>query len=156
MSEYDDELIEIQLEALEFLLSKGDSAAPVNRGGWLSKAISENYGPPKGFKSRSQLEREAQERAETLRKREENKRVRKVEGDSRKAHAAAVEESNNKKSEAYLASLTKEEREKVEIEAVKNAPFKMARVGSAFRAAIIQEYVLKLLASLDAESEELE
>ena len=155
VSEFDDELIESQLEALEFLLVKGGNAAPSNRGGWLSKAISENYGPPKGFKSRSQLEHEAHERAETVRKREEQRRAKRAADDLLKADSNAREEANAKRTDAYLGSLKPEEREQVENEALKNNPFKMTRIGSAFRAAIIQEYILELLSKLESESETL-
>ncbi len=73
---------------------------------------------------------------------------------ARKADADAREEANNSKVEGYLSSLTNEERERIETEAVKNNPFKMTRVGSAFRAAIIQEHVLKLLEILENETED--
>lgn len=154
VSEFDDERIETQLEALEFLLAKGGDAAPVNRGGWLSKAITENYGPPKGFKSRAQLEQEAHERAETLRKKEELRRKKKLAEEERQADEKAKEEANTRKAEAYLASLTPQERERVENDAVKDSPFNMTRVGSAFRTAIIQGHVLRLLAKLAAEPDE--
>jgi type IV secretory pathway VirB4 component len=136
------------------LLAKGGDAAPVNRGGWLSKAITENYGPPKGFKSRAQLEQEAHERAETLRKKEELRRKKKLAEEERQADEKAKEEANTRKAEAYLASLTPQERERVENDAVKDSPFNMTRVGSAFRTAIIQGHVLRLLAKLAEEPDE--
>ena len=153
VSEFDDDRIEIQLEALEFLLAKGGETAPVNRGGWLSKAITENYGPPKGFKSRAQLEQEAHERAETLRKKEEQRRKKKLEEDARQADEKAREEANTKKAETYLASLTPQERQKVENDALSDSPF-ANREGSPFRRSVIQSHVLRLLAKLEAQPDE--
>jgi len=49
VSEYDDTRIEAQLESLEFLLLRGGENVPINRGGWLVKAIAENYSAPRGF-----------------------------------------------------------------------------------------------------------
>lgn len=153
VSEFDNDRIEIQLEALEFLLAKGGDSAPVNRGGWLSKAIVENYGPPKGFKSRAQLEQEAHERAETLRKKEEQRRKKRIEDEARQADEKAREAAENRRIEAYMASLTLQERQKIENDATADSPF-ANREGSVFRKAVINSHVLKLLKELEKQPDE--
>ena len=64
VSDYHQAQIEIQLEVLEFLLAKGGEAAPANRGGWLVKAVTENYSQPRGFKSTAQRLEESRLKAE--------------------------------------------------------------------------------------------
>jgi hypothetical protein len=71
VSEYDDARIEVQLDALEFLLVRGGESAPTNRGGWLVKAIEENYSLPRGFKSSAQLAEENRQKAEKAKERQD-------------------------------------------------------------------------------------
>lgn len=148
VSEYDNERIEIQLEALEFLLARGGDSAPTNRGGWLAKAIAENYGPPKGFKSRAQLELELHERAETLRKKKEQRRKIEQAKQAKQQEEKDKEAAENQKIENFLASLTSQERQKLENEALADSPF-ANREGSIFRKAVIHSYALKILQELE-------
>ena len=88
ISEYDDARIEVQLEVLEFLLIRGGESAPTNRGGWLVKAIVENYSLPRGFKSSAQLAEENRQKAEKAKERQEAPRRKKAEEE-----AAIVQEN---------------------------------------------------------------
>lgn len=148
VSEYDDERIEQQLDALEFLLAKGGEGAPQNRAGWLVKGITENYGPPRGFKSRGQIAHEAQEKAERAKAKEEARRKKQEQEEARKASEAERYAADEKKVETYLASLTDKEREKLEADALKDSPFAMGRTGSPFRRALIHSHILELLSKL--------
>lgn len=145
VSEYDDPRIETQLDALEFLLAKGGATAPENRAGWLVKAITENYGPPRGFKSREQLEHEARERAETLRSKEEARRAKKIAEYAQKQAEEARQAENEKRVTAYLASLSDAERAALEAEALRDTPQSLGRIGSPMRRAMIHAHVLRLL-----------
>lgn len=149
VSEFDDERIESQLDALEFLLAKGGETAPQNRGGWLVKAVSENYGPPRGFKTRAQIAHEAQERAERLKAKEEARLKKQTQEAAQKAVEEAKREEEERRVETYLASLTDQERGKLEADALKDSPLAFGRVGSPFRRAIIHTHVLELLTKLD-------
>lgn len=70
-SEHDAVRVEAQLEALEHLLIRGGKAVPENRAGWLVQAVTENYSPPRGFRTRAQREHAAQEKARRAQRVEE-------------------------------------------------------------------------------------
>ena len=153
VSEYDDERIESHLDALEFLLAKGGESAPQNRAGWLVKAITENYGPPRGFKTRAQVAHEAQERAERAKAKDEARRKKQLTEEAKQASEAERQAADDKRVETYLSSLTDKEREQVESDALKDSPLMVGRTGSPFRRSIIHCYVLELLAKLDASTD---
>lgn len=152
VSEYDEDRVAEKLEVLEFLLAKGGENEPQNRGGWLQKAISDDYSAPKGFKSSAQLQKEAHERAETLRKRKEEAELKAKQDQAKEAAQKAKDEQEMKQVETYLSSLTPLETEKLEEEALRNQPAALTRVGSAFRKALIQSHVLRLLQVMTSEN----
>ena len=99
------------------------------------------------------MEQEAHERAETLRKKEEQRRKKKLEDEAREADQKAREAAENRKVEAYLASLTPQERQKIENDATADSPF-TTREGSVFRKTVIYSHVLKLLKELQKQPDE--
>lgn len=149
VSEYDDERVESQLDGLEFLLAKGGEGAPENRAGWVVKAITENYGPPRGFKPRAQIAHEAQERAEKAKAKEESLRKKKLSQEMDKVSEKEREAMETEKVETYLASLNAKERDALERDALKDSPNAVGRVSSPFRRAVVHTYVLELLAKLE-------
>jgi hypothetical protein len=140
--EYDDTQIQVQLEALEFLLARGGESAPTNRGGWLVKAIVENYSLPRGFKSSAQLAEENRQKAEKAKERQDAARRKRTE---EQARASAEWEKNQTRILEYLESLSTEERLKVEIAALTASPLGRGQISSRLRQSIIDQYVLDIL-----------
>ena len=145
MSEYDHGRIQMQLEALEFLLERGGEAAPSNRGGWLVKAIGENYSPPRGFKSSIQLAEENRQKAETAKRKLEAARRKKTEDEAARARASADWEKNQSRIRDYLKSLTPEKRTKLEVDALTASPFGRGQISPRVRQNIIDNYILDIL-----------
>jgi hypothetical protein len=114
VSEFDDERIVAQLEALEYLLIRDDGRAPDNRAGWLVAAIQGNYAMPKGFKSQEQKEAEA-------RSKEAKARQRKLSQERKTAQQNAEEQAMREEDEkvaAYLATLSALEMAALEADAL--------------------------------------
>ena len=145
ISEYDDTRIEVQLEALEFLLVRGGESAPTNRGGWLVKAIVENYSLPRGFKSSAQLAEENRQKAEKAKERQEAAGRKKAEEQAEQARASAEWEKNQTRILEYLESLSTEERLKVEIASLTASPLGRGQISTRLRQSIIDQYVLDIL-----------
>jgi hypothetical protein len=145
IAEYDHARIQLQLEALEFLLVRGGEAAPSNRGGWLVKAITENYSAPRGFKSSSQLAEENRQKAEVAKRKAEGARLKKAEEGAIRARASSDWEKNKSRIQKHLKSLTSEQRTKLEIEALTASPFGRGQVSPRLRQSIIENYVLDVL-----------
>lgn len=142
---YDRERIQTQLDALEFLLGKGGGLAPTNRGGWLIKAISENYGMPRGFKSRPQLAEEARQRAEKAKTKENQARLIKAEQEAHHTHENAHWAKDQARIRRHLASLTPETRAELEASALKASPFGRMTISDKLRRATIDNFVLDFL-----------
>jgi hypothetical protein len=145
VSEYDDTRIEAQLEALEFLLLKGGDVVPTNRGGWLVKAIAENYSAPRGFKSSAQLADENRQKAEKARERQEALRRRKAEEEADEARKNADWENNRARVREYLQSLSQPKRTEVEIAALEASTIGRGQLSPRVRQNIIDVYVLDIL-----------
>jgi hypothetical protein len=122
VSEYDGPRIEVQLEALEFLLVRGGESAPISRRGWLVKAIMENYTAPRGFKSSAQLTEENRQKAQKAKERQEVARRIKAEEEEQRALDSADREKDQGRIRGYLESLTQEERLEIEIAAIRASP----------------------------------
>jgi Replication initiator protein A len=150
ISESEDSRIEVQLEALEFLLARGGESAPTNRGGWLVKAISENYSLPRGFKSSAQLAEENRQKAERAKERQEAARRKRAEEQAEEACANAKWEKNQIRIQEYLDSQGQEERLAVEIAALTASPLGRGQISPRLRQTIIDQYILDIL---DARSE---
>ncbi|HUF63285.1 MAG TPA: hypothetical protein VMN36_14515 [Verrucomicrobiales bacterium] len=153
VSEYETERIERQLDALEFLIARAQNM-PANHGGWLFKAITENYSAPKGFKSRAEREQDQREketraaaRAAARKAREETKRAA--------DEAAQIQaQARRERIAAYLDSLPAPERQKLEKEALARSPLARGRLGAALREAIIHNHAESLLKEKEAPPEE--
>jgi len=145
ISEYDDARIEVQLDALEFLLVRGGESAPTNRGGWLVKAIEENYSLPRGFKSSAQLAEENRQKAEKAKERQDAAQRRKAEEEEQRARASADWEKNQNRIQEYLDSLSQEKRMELEIAALNASPIARGQISLRLRQSIIDHYVLDIL-----------
>lgn len=152
VSEFDDPRVEMQLDALEFLLAKGEGA-PQNRAGWLVKAIMENYGPPRGFKTRAQLEQEAKEKAERLRAKEEARRQQLIHQRSKSEEEEAEYRERDRRVEAYLAALDSKKRQELEDTAVRESGL-LGRTPGIFRKTAIFAYVWKIIEQQDQIADE--
>ena len=145
IGEYDPGRIQMQLEALEFLLERGGEAAPANRGGWLVKAIAENYSPPRGFKSSIQLAEENRQKAETAKRKLEAARRKKAEEEAARGRASADWEKNQSRIREHLKSLTPQKRTELEIDALSGSPFGRGQISARLRQTIIENYILDIL-----------
>ena len=145
ISEYDDTRIEVQLEVLEFLLVRGGESAPTNRGGWLVKAIVENYSLPRGFKSSGQLAEENRQKAERAKERQEAERRKKAEEEADELRKSADWEKNQTRIREYLESLSPQKRLEVEIAALTASPIGRGQISLRLRQSIIDHYVLDIL-----------
>jgi hypothetical protein len=145
VSEYDDARIEVQLEVLEFLLIRGGKSAPENRGGWLVKAIEENYSLPRGFKSSAQLAQENRQKAEKAKERQEAPRLKKAEEEAAVVQENAEWEKDQTRIREYFQSLGPEKRTAVEIAALTASSIGRGQISSRLRQSIIDKYVLNIL-----------
>ena len=143
--EFPNESVQTQLDALEFLLTKGGGLAPSNRAGWLIKAVTENYSVPPGFKPRPQLAQEARQRAEKALAREDQARLKQAEQEARRAHDDARWKRDQTRIHQHLASLTPEGRDELEAAALKASPFGHLKISAKLRQTTIDNFVLDLL-----------
>ena len=140
-SEHPPERIEAQLEALEYLLTREEKLWPQNRAGWLVQAVTENYGPPRGFKTRQQRDEEAREKARKAEQRERAKRQGKQTDAQRLAEAQAEVERVSH----YLAALSAEQRQELEAAALRASPLGRGRMSAKVRQSLVFTHVLSLL-----------
>lgn len=148
VSEFEDAEINDQIDALEYLLSKGQGA-PENRGGWLVKAINDCYSSPRGFKSRKQVEEEARAKDAKAKVREQAQQIRDARAIAKEASSKAAHEAEAQQVADFLGSLSDPRRREIEMEALKSSPLTRGRLGggegSMLRKSIIHQHVLKLL-----------
>lgn len=112
-----DEHIQERIEVFDWLSGKKDKRVSKNPGGYLAESIRKGYVPPKGFESK--MARERKQADELERKRQAEEAQRRAEAEER-----ACEEAEQLRVDAYLASLTVEEREAFQAEALAKAdPF---------------------------------
>jgi hypothetical protein len=144
VADYDATRIELQLEVLEFLRAKGKGErAPANRGGWLCKAISEDYSLPRGFRSSAQLAEETRAKAQRAKEREDRAKRKEAEEQAQEEKANVEWEKNQVRIKEYLQSLGEEERQKLEIAAL--SANSLGRISPRLRQQVIDLYVLDLL-----------
>ena len=141
-SEFDDEEVNGQVDALEYLLSKGQTI-PDNRGGWLVKAITEQYTPPKGFKSKKQREGELREKDEKAKAKEEARKRREIKNEAEAAAREREQEAEVEKVAKYLRSLPETERREVEMAALKSSPLTRGRLGAGEAGALLRETIIR-------------
>ena len=111
------ERIEAKLEVFDWLAEKQDKRVSKNPGGYLAESIRKSYVPPKGFESK--MVREKKQADERERKRQTEEAQQRAEAEER-----ACEEAEQLRVDAYVASLTAEEREALQAEALAKAnPF---------------------------------
>jgi hypothetical protein len=112
-----DERIQERIEIFDWLSEKKDRRVSKNPGGYLAESIRKGYVPPKGFESKTAREKKQADELERKRQAEEAKR--RTEADER-----TREEADQLRVSAYLDSLTPEEREAFQAEALAKAnPF---------------------------------
>jgi Replication initiator protein A len=107
------EAIGLKLEVLDWLIGKKDKRVSKNPAGYLAKSIRDDYATPKGFESKATLEakRQAAEKAER------EAHAQRETARQRDARLAAEE----KAVDAHLASLTPEQRAKLERDVLANS-----------------------------------
>lgn len=109
--------IRAKLEVFDWLMAKRDKRVQKSPAGYLVESIRDDYAPPKGFESKTQ--REAKQVAELERKRKAEEAKRKAE-----AEEEAREAAEHARIKRYLDSLTEDEREALQADAVAKAnPF---------------------------------
>jgi hypothetical protein len=102
------EYLEHKLDYLDFMLG---ASPPKNPGGWLRAAIEQDYGPPPGYVSREERERQKQE-AEAQRHQQQQ-----VELDRRQQQQAELcKKAASQRAEAAIARLSTDERQALEAE----------------------------------------
>ena len=111
------EHIQERIEIFDWLSGKEDKRVSKNPGGYLADSIRKGYVPPKGFESKTDREKKQADELELKRQAEEARR-------RTEAEERAREEANQLRVSAYLDSLTPEEREAFQAEALAKAnPF---------------------------------
>lgn len=111
------EHIQARIEAFDWLVTKKDRKVTKSPAGYLVKSIADGYVPPKGFESKADREKRLAAEADRTRKAEEAKR---------RAEEAerAREEAQQARITSYLESLTAEQRDALQAEALARAnPF---------------------------------
>ena len=112
-----EEHIQTRIDAFDWLAAKKDKRVSKNPAGYLADSIRKGYTPPKGFVSTA--EREKKRTAEQERTRQAQEAKQRAE-EMQKAR----EEAEQSRIAAYLETLTADEREAFEAEAIANAnPF---------------------------------
>lgn len=150
VSEYDPSVIEDQIDALEYLLSKKGATVPDNRAGWLVKAIAEKYSPPRGFKSKELQTAEAEKKAEKLAAAAERKRQKEAAEQQKRESQEAEYAEEERAVEAHLSGLSPEERQDLEQQALRLSPMGKGRISSAMRDVIIHDHVMKIIRAANA------
>ena len=111
------EHIQERIEVFDWLSEKKDKRVSKNPGGYLAESIRKGYVPPKGFESKIAREKKQADELERTRQAEEAKR-------RTEAEERAREEAEQLRVSDYLDSLTPEEREALQAEALAKAnPF---------------------------------
>jgi hypothetical protein len=143
---FPEEHIRSKLEEFDFRMSRedGDPLKPKNPGGYLAQAIEEDYASPKGFKSKSDLERERLEKEALTAQR---KAAREAKSRHEAEKRTAAEQNYQRKAQRvqdYLATLTEVERQKLEDDALTGSLFG-ASPSEMIRQSLIHNHVLSLL-----------
>jgi hypothetical protein len=139
------EHIQQKIDYLDFLIETGEQ--PKKPAGWLRAAIEEDYGPPAGYLPRAERLRQKQDTKEIHRRKDEDqvsrRRQEEQEAAARKAERAHID--------AYLNSLTPQERMTLEEKAVAQADDNMRQAaldGSPFagiaRGVLVDREVLRV------------
>jgi hypothetical protein len=112
-----EEHIQARIEAFDWLVAKKDRRVSKSPAGYLADSIRKGYAPPKGFVSKA--ERETKRTAEQERTRQALEAKQRAEEQQK-----AREEAEQRRIAGYLETLTTDEREAIEAEAIANAnPF---------------------------------
>jgi hypothetical protein len=147
VAKYPPDRIARHIEVLEWMLQQAKGQEMQNPGGWLTAAIRDDYAPPKGFIPRAERDRRAKVAEETKakRKREQETSRRKDEAEriAKKARQSHVD--------AYLATLSDEEKQVLEERAVNTGDEFQQRVirgnepgASMLKRILIENEILRL------------
>ena len=114
--------VEAKVELLDWLVAEGHASAPSNPGGWLVKAIAEDYSPPPELRTAEEraAERRAAEEAAAARKKKRAAANRKEEAE--KQAQLAAHRSRWDRVSAYVESLPASDRKRLIDEAIAAAP----------------------------------
>jgi hypothetical protein len=137
------EYIEQKIDYLDFTLA---TESIKNPGGWLRKAIEEDYGPPPGYLPRAERERQAEASQQAELKSADDRR--------QKQKAEALEKAMRDAANAYIQRLAPDEREALESEALARADAQtqqniddpaMKRFRDTLMLGLLREHVQQLL-----------
>lgn len=152
LSEHDPQRIESQLEGLDFLVAKGGDGVPQNTAGWLVKAITEDWTPPRGFVTPAEKEEVALKEAEKARMRAQLKKRKDDASKATDAAQIAAVTAQEQKIAAHLATLSEAEQQALERQALASSPLATSgRIGSALKKAIFQNFMIELLEKAERE-----
>lgn len=107
----DDDLIRQKIELLDWYLEERPKNAPKQKGGWLMKAIKDDYQPPAEFRSRADREAEAAAIAKAKQERAEAAKRQQELAEQKDAEDNAKDAANKRAIDAYLSSLLPNERD---------------------------------------------
>jgi hypothetical protein len=109
-----EEHIQARIDVFDWLIAKKDKRVTKSPAGYLADSIRKGYAPPKGFESKADREMRLQAEAEKQQRAEEAKR-------RATAEQTAREEAEQARTAAYLDSLSAEQREKLQADALASA-----------------------------------
>lgn len=107
----DEEQIRLAVEHLDFLIEVHPDKAPKQRGGWLFKAIKENYEPPTDFVSKADQQAAAEAKQQWSEQQRRKKDLLHEQDEAERANQASEQQAQRQLVCDYLASLPQEERE---------------------------------------------
>jgi|GEM_PF-6085595 len=146
---HEEDFIREKIEILDFLLSSESHKSPRDNGAWLATAIDGDYKAPKGFKTREERLKQAQEAQEQKDARKAALDARRAKEAVEKAQEVAEEEKIQKRVGDYLKGLEDDQREELEVKAIatldRSWREKKGVMGDMMREHAIRDAVLKLL-----------
>ena len=126
-----------KIDYLDFLIETGER--PNKPAGWFRAAIDQDYGPPAGYLPRAERLRHQQAAEQNDRRKHEEQTARR----RQEAHEAAARKAQRAHIDAYLNTLTPQQRNSLEQQAVAHADDRMRQ--AALRSDPLAEITRRLL-----------
>jgi hypothetical protein len=139
---YPEERLRQKIDIFDWLVRRADRSIHRNPGGWLRKAIEDDYAPPKGYESPADRDGRQQKQAQQERCQAETNQA--------KREQQRRDEQEREAIDRYLAKLGPHEQSALEAEAVAGAPEEvqrncqdpsLARIRSMIVRSVVREYV---------------
>lgn len=144
--------IQEKIDEFDFRMLPNETGAPPpqNPGGYLAQSIEDHYAPPKGFRSKADIEKERLEREAVSAERKAKREARAKAEIEKKESAKRDHHIRSAQVDAFLAALAPNERERIITEALSSSLFGTNASGKV-REAVIFNYVLGLLQAQDVQ-----